>query len=166
MANVTETSTWESGIYQLETTDPVEGGELGISNLQARLLGNRTKWLYDQVVILKSYLPKNRGIIFNYNPGAEGIGFSLSRGGDISSAVIQGPITDYNSIILCTMTKAMANTNYKVLISARSNGTIQLDNHMSPFVYKQVSTTQFLISNYKATPSAINTDLYIDVIQL
>ena len=48
MANVTETSTWEAGIYQLETTDPVEGGELGISNLQARLLGNRTKWLFDK----------------------------------------------------------------------------------------------------------------------
>jgi len=47
MANVTETSTWETGIYQLETNDPVEGGAGGISNRQATELGNRTKWLYD-----------------------------------------------------------------------------------------------------------------------
>lgn len=49
MANLTETSTWETGIYQLETTDPVEGGPLGVSNTQAKLLGNRTKWLKDNL---------------------------------------------------------------------------------------------------------------------
>lgn len=27
MANLQETSTWEAGIYQLETSDPVMGGE-------------------------------------------------------------------------------------------------------------------------------------------
>jgi hypothetical protein len=51
MANVTELSQWESGIYQLETTDPVEGGAGGISNEQARLLGNRTKWLKDNSLV-------------------------------------------------------------------------------------------------------------------
>lgn len=51
MANLTETSTWESGIYQLETTDPVEGGSGGISNEQGRLLGNRTKWLKDNSLV-------------------------------------------------------------------------------------------------------------------
>ena len=52
MANLTETSTWESGIYQLETTDSVEAGAGGISNEQARLLGNRTKWLYDAIAVI------------------------------------------------------------------------------------------------------------------
>lgn len=51
MANVTETSTWETGIYQLETTDPVEGGAGGISNQQAKQLGNRTKWLKDHSLL-------------------------------------------------------------------------------------------------------------------
>jgi hypothetical protein len=49
MANLAETSTWESGIYQIETTDPVVGGADGISNVQAKQLGNRTKYLYDAV---------------------------------------------------------------------------------------------------------------------
>lgn len=48
MANLPETSEFTVGVYQLEITDPVEGGELGISNLQAKALANRTKWLKDQ----------------------------------------------------------------------------------------------------------------------
>jgi hypothetical protein len=47
MANLAETSAWESGIYQIETTDPVVGGADGISNVQAKQLANRTKYLYD-----------------------------------------------------------------------------------------------------------------------
>jgi microcystin-dependent protein len=49
MANLTETAQWETGIYRIETTDPVLGGEDGISNLQAKLLGNRTLYLKDVV---------------------------------------------------------------------------------------------------------------------
>ncbi len=47
MANLTESSTWEAGIYQLETTDPVIAGADGISNTQAKQLANRTKYLND-----------------------------------------------------------------------------------------------------------------------
>ena len=47
MANLSESSTWQSGIYQIETTDLVKGGALpdGISNLQAKQLADRTSWL-------------------------------------------------------------------------------------------------------------------------
>lgn len=45
MANLPESPTWVSGIYQIETTDPVVGGPDGISNLQAKQLANRTAWL-------------------------------------------------------------------------------------------------------------------------
>lgn len=49
MANLTESSIFEAGIYQLETTDPVLGGPTGISNLQGKQLANRTRWLYDVI---------------------------------------------------------------------------------------------------------------------
>ena len=49
MANLTEQQTWATGIYQLETTDPVEGGAEGKSNQQAKQLANRTAWLKQQV---------------------------------------------------------------------------------------------------------------------
>lgn len=45
MANVTESATYEAGVYQIETTDPVLGGANGIANVQAKQLANRTKYL-------------------------------------------------------------------------------------------------------------------------
>jgi microcystin-dependent protein len=45
MANLTESASWEAGIYQLETSDPVQGGASGVSNQQAKQLANRTKYL-------------------------------------------------------------------------------------------------------------------------
>ena len=48
MADLTETSEWPAGIYQLETDDPVQGGSDGISNRQAKQLANRTTYLKGQ----------------------------------------------------------------------------------------------------------------------
>lgn len=51
MANLSETSTWETGIYQLEVNDPVDAGVggNGVSNLQAKQLANRTTFLKNVV---------------------------------------------------------------------------------------------------------------------
>ncbi len=49
MATLTETAQWEDGIYRIELTDPVVGGEDGISNIQAKQLGNRTLYLKQKV---------------------------------------------------------------------------------------------------------------------
>ncbi|MCA8198883.1 gp53-like domain-containing protein [Burkholderia vietnamiensis] len=48
MTNLAETSQWESGIYQWETSDPVVGGPDGIDNVPTRQLANRTRYLKDQ----------------------------------------------------------------------------------------------------------------------
>ncbi|QXZ11477.1 hypothetical protein KUF54_03165 [Comamonas sp. Y33R10-2] len=45
MANLPESSVWEAGVYQLETTDPVIGGPEGVDNKQAKQLANRTVYL-------------------------------------------------------------------------------------------------------------------------
>lgn len=45
MANVPENPTWEAGVYQFETTDPVQGGPDGIDNLPNKQLANRTAYL-------------------------------------------------------------------------------------------------------------------------
>jgi hypothetical protein len=49
MADLVETPGWEPGIYQWETTDPVEGGPAGVDNVPTRQLANRTAWLKQQV---------------------------------------------------------------------------------------------------------------------
>ncbi len=54
MANIAETSNWDEGIYQIETTDQVIGGSNGISNKQAKGLANRTKWLKDALTTLQT----------------------------------------------------------------------------------------------------------------
>lgn len=45
MANLQETPQWETGVYQIEETDPVMGGPDGIDNLPHKHLANRTAWL-------------------------------------------------------------------------------------------------------------------------
>lgn len=45
MANLPESAVWESGVYQIEVTDPVIGGVDGISNQQGKQLANRTTYL-------------------------------------------------------------------------------------------------------------------------
>lgn len=60
MANVTEGSNWESGIYRIETTDPVGGGESGIDNLPHKQLAARTQYLKafaDEVLAARGSLP-------------------------------------------------------------------------------------------------------------
>ena len=47
MANLTESSVYESGVPQLETTTPAIGGPGGVMNAQAQALANRTKFLKD-----------------------------------------------------------------------------------------------------------------------
>jgi len=49
VASITELEQWDDELYQLETTDPVIGGPNGISNQQAKTLGNRTRYLKQQV---------------------------------------------------------------------------------------------------------------------
>ena len=57
MANLQETARWETGIYQLETSDPVMGGADGIDNRQAKQLANRTLWLRDELVQILRTIP-------------------------------------------------------------------------------------------------------------
>ncbi|MDU9028685.1 glycine-rich domain-containing protein [Pseudomonas mediterranea] len=49
MANLPESPEWASGIYQLETSDPVVGGPDGVSNQQGKQLANRTSWLKQKI---------------------------------------------------------------------------------------------------------------------
>ncbi|MGL5586847.1 MAG: hypothetical protein ACRDDI_02230, partial [Aeromonas veronii] len=54
MANLPETTSFDAGIYQIETTDPVLGGVNGIANAQAKGLANRTAFLKQQIDQLNS----------------------------------------------------------------------------------------------------------------
>jgi len=166
MANVTETSTWEDGIYQLETTDPVEGGAGGISNTQATQLGNRTKWLYDRIVDLFKFAPKNRGYISGVDINGFTVGHSYAVGGDFTAAIITQDIA-LAEVVRITMLNSMGNTNYKVNPpSIQSLGTLDTDNNILPVVYKIISSTQFDVILEEINTGTQNLRMHFDVISL
>lgn len=49
MATLAEVKQWIDGVYQIETTDFVEGGATGVANLQAKQLADRTAYLKDLI---------------------------------------------------------------------------------------------------------------------
>lgn len=49
MTYLTDVSSFDTGVYMLATTDPVQGGVGGVSNMPLQNLANRTRWLYDQL---------------------------------------------------------------------------------------------------------------------
>lgn len=68
MADLQENDQWVDGIYRIELTDPVVGGEDGISNVQAKQLGSRTKFLKKNMEAMQgtveSYSPETQEAIF------------------------------------------------------------------------------------------------------
>src|SRR5436190_17072287 len=56
MTFLTETPVWETGVYQLEVLDPVQGGTAGVSNTQGKQLANRTSYLKQAVDALATSL--------------------------------------------------------------------------------------------------------------
>lgn len=90
MANLREQSIWEAGIYQLETSDPVMGGENGIDNRAPRQLANRTLWLKTELAKAVASIGKNKTAGENtYAKKATVInaGAGLTGGGGIGSNV-------------------------------------------------------------------------------
>ena len=60
MANLKEDNTWEQGIYQFETSDPVMGGPNGIDNVPTSQLANRTLWLKNQLAAAVQSIDANK----------------------------------------------------------------------------------------------------------
>lgn len=77
MANLNETPQWEAGIYQLETSDPVLGGQDGISNRQAKQLANRTAFLKAQVEAGSGIVAGTYAVVTVNNKGLATAGRSL-----------------------------------------------------------------------------------------
>lgn len=91
MANLTETATFDAGIYQLETTDYALGGAGGIMNLQAQALANRTTYLNAHVEALEDGSGLGNGTITSAKL-ADGVLPSHIR-----NTVLSGPVNAQGS---------------------------------------------------------------------
>jgi len=89
MANLIESQTWENGVYQLETTDPILGGPNGIANAQAKQLANRTAYLKqraDQVDAAKAGYPSLDARLDEMDLQAQALGIDMQ---DMSGATLK-----------------------------------------------------------------------------
>jgi microcystin-dependent protein len=86
MANLPETATWEAGIYQIEVTDPVQGGVNGVTNTPLKQLVNRTAYLKTQTDLIP-------GISEAADDANELAGLIRGSGAVIKHAVVSGKHT-------------------------------------------------------------------------
>lgn len=179
MANISEVSEFTADVYQLEITDPLEGGAGGVMNFQAQSLANRTLWLKDEntlrdneitalEVLANKYFPKKRGWATGIDPG-ETTG-SKTVSGDIGACVVTSSEsgTDFNSTTY-TVTMgggAMPSINYMVEIDVESMGTITFDNDVFKPVFKKISVNQFFVSVQAQALGSQNLKLHFKVYSL
>ena len=84
MANVTETAQWDAGVYQLETTDLVQGGAAGVSNNQAKNLANRTVWLKQQA----TFKHLKRGVVSPYLEVVGSATVTVNKASDVYGKIV------------------------------------------------------------------------------
>lgn len=63
MANLPEVDNFDAGVYQLEITDPLEGGSGGILNAALKNLTNRTRYLKNLLDNIKFLLFLRKGTV-------------------------------------------------------------------------------------------------------
>lgn len=188
MASVTENPTWEPGIYQLETTDPVMGGPDGISNLQAKQLANRTKYLKqtsDEVVAARGTQPSLDARLDTAEANIAGLGpdmqsmvaatlkYALDQAAVANKSVAalqkvkqqEGQITFYNYGVIsgCTLTKNATNNRSLAL----AGGLCFLEGRAYPVPAN--AATVSVPSNQGASATTVYAYLYRDangIIQL
>jgi microcystin-dependent protein len=83
MANLPESPTWESGVYQIEVTDPVQGGVNGVTNTPLKQLVNRTAFLKAQTNLIP-------GIQTQLNTASNDVQLIRGAGAVIKQAVVTG----------------------------------------------------------------------------
>lgn len=123
MANLPETPTFDTGVYQLELDDPVQGGVNGVSNAPLRNLANRTlylKQLVDSIIAgtedLTGYA-KLESPAFTGSPTAptQALGNNTTR--IANTAFVQGTVGG-------VLTKSVAGTGSVTLTAVEAGNAI------------------------------------------
>ncbi|ABO49757.1 hypothetical protein Dred_1223 [Desulforamulus reducens MI-1] len=107
MGNISESATWDAGVYQIEETDPVQGGANGIDNMPHKNLANRTVYLKQHHETLESEVSAARG-------GYANLGSRLDA---LETQTMQGESV-FASTSGKTVTHNLGNTNYIVNLVA------------------------------------------------
>ena len=153
MANVTEQTLWESGVYQIETSDAVLGGVNGIANKQALQLANRTTWLKAQGI-------PTHDAALNYPVGAFAkVGAVVYRA--ISTNINKAPASNPTIWEPCYLTKAEVQTavdllGYAPLASPALTGVPTAPTAAVDTSTTQLATTAFVTNQAASTAPIVD----------
>ena len=151
MANVTEQTLWESGIYQIETSDAVLGGVNGIANKQALQLANRTTWLKAQGI-------PTHDPALNYPVGALAkVGAVVYRA--ISANINKAPASNPTIWETCYLTKAEVQTAVDLLGYAPLSSPALTGAPTAPTAAVDTSTTQVATTAFVTNQAASTTPI-------
>ncbi len=117
MANQPETNNYDSGVYQIETTDAVQGGLGGVVNAPLLNLANRTKWLYGQVQSILTALMSVAGISGTTTTG------NLAAFANTSGTIKNGPAVSSNTGTVAAVSGAT--TAGRLATFADAAGTVE-----------------------------------------
>lgn len=158
MANLTESATFDAGVYQLEITDPVVGGASGVANTPLKNLANRTKYLKAHVdaieagtTIPATIAPINSPALTG-NPTAP-----TAASGDSSFSLATTAFV--NAVIAGVLTKSVAGGANVALTAVESgNGIISLTGLLTANIQVVVPTTmtdRWIFDNETTGPFSI-----------
>jgi microcystin-dependent protein len=125
MADLPEVSQWEN-VYQIEVTDPVQGGTNGTTNVPLKNLTNRTKYLYDQLATAVSGLNSAAASVTNHE------GRITSNEADILA--LKGAVSGYKHCVITALTSNVQPTFASVSFGAASTQVVILANTANPFI--------------------------------
>lgn len=144
MANLTELSQYDAGVYQIETTDPVLGGPDGTANAQGKALANRTKWLKDQVEAL--------------GDGKQPLDATLTAIAGLVGAADKMPyFNGADTAALATLT-AFARTLLDDADAASARGTLGVDTAISTAIAALVDSSPATLDTLNELAAALGDD--------
>lgn len=144
MANLTETSTWEPNIYQLEREDLWDAGTggNGVANTREKQLANRTQWLKTAI----------GGNVVNYS----GAPLTVTSGGTVSADGTAHSLAFPIASPDFTTPNDGVTRNWEIFFSASVDFTEEATKNVRALVYTTIAgpTIQNLLN--VRTPSTLN----------
>ena len=151
MANLRETSVWETGIYQWETSDPVMGGENGIDNKPTLQLANRTLWLKNEIAKAVESIGSNKTAADSALATKAAAATQMIAGNGLTGG---GTLADNRTLTLGTPSSITASSTNSVTTTSHTHAIDQASTSTAGIV--QLSTaTNSTATNMAATPSAV-----------
>ncbi len=93
MGNLAETANWDPNVYQIEETDPVQGGPNGIDNMPHKNLANRTQFLKQQHDTLASEVAAARGGKANLKARLDALETQTLQGESVFASTVGKTVT-------------------------------------------------------------------------